>query len=123
MGKKNHWSSVTRLFNGGKQVPHFVVCVLDFVREKCAFFERKVSRMGTEVQSKMYLPGYHSVQKLSSNVGHGSWSLLHENKNLKTGQQYELFLTRPIMDGFHGRDKEQMRQTILKHELVFRHQV
>ncbi|CAB4274951.1 unnamed protein product [Prunus armeniaca] len=26
------------------------------------------------------------------------------------------------MDGFHGRDKEQMRQTILKHESVFRHQ-
>ncbi|BBH00273.1 hypothetical protein Prudu_010221 [Prunus dulcis] len=79
--------------------------------------------MGTEVQSKMYLPGYYSVQKLSSNVGHGSWSLLHENKNLKNGQQYELFLTRPIMDGFHGRDKEQMRQTILKHESVFRHQI
>ncbi|XP_021812478.1 uncharacterized protein LOC110755556 [Prunus avium] len=80
--------------------------------------------MGTEVQSKMYLPGYYSVQKLSSNVvGHGSWSLLHENKNLKNGQQYELFLTRPIMDGFHGRDKEQMRQTILKHESVFRHQL
>ncbi|KAH0973621.1 hypothetical protein GBA52_025777 [Prunus armeniaca] len=48
--------------------------------------------MGTEVQSKMYQPGYYSVQKLSSNVGHGSWSLLHENKNLKNGQQYELFL-------------------------------
>ncbi|PQP97625.1 uncharacterized protein Pyn_18229 [Prunus yedoensis var. nudiflora] len=80
--------------------------------------------MGTEVQSKMYLPGYYSVQKLSSNVvGHGSWSLLHENKNLKNGQQYELFLTRPIMDGFHGCDKEQMRQTILKHESVFRHQL
>ncbi|CAB4274946.1 unnamed protein product [Prunus armeniaca] len=79
--------------------------------------------MGTEVQSKMYQPGYYSVQKLSSNVGHGSWSLLHENKNLKNGQQYELFLTRPIMDGFHGRDKEQMRQTILKHESVFRHQL
>ncbi|KAI5340919.1 hypothetical protein L3X38_020193 [Prunus dulcis] len=79
--------------------------------------------MGTEVQSKMYLPGYYSVQKLSSNVGHGSWSLLHENKNLKNGQQYELFLTRPIMDGFHARDKEQMRQTILKHESVFRHQL
>ncbi|CAB4274963.1 unnamed protein product [Prunus armeniaca] len=71
----------------------------------------------------MYLPGYYSVQKLSSNVGHGSWSLLHENKNLRNGQQYELFLTRPIMDGFHGRDKEQMRQTILKHESVFRHQL
>ncbi|CAB4274959.1 unnamed protein product [Prunus armeniaca] len=79
--------------------------------------------MGTEVQSKMYLPGYYSVQKLSGNVGHGSWSLLHENKNLKNGQEYELFLTRPIMDGFHGCDKEQMRQTILKHESVFRHQV
>ncbi|KAM1164085.1 hypothetical protein TB2_023288 [Malus domestica] len=79
--------------------------------------------MGTEVQSKMYFPGYCSIQNLSSNVGHGSWSLLHENTNLKNGQQYEVFLTRPVIDGFHGRDEGQLRQTILKHESIFRHQV
>ncbi|TQD79769.1 hypothetical protein C1H46_034693 [Malus baccata] len=70
--------------------------------------------MGTEVQSKMYFPGYYSIQNLSSNVGHGSWSLLHENTNLKNGQQYEVFLTRPVIDGFHGRDKD---------ESIFRHQL
>ncbi|KAM1187580.1 hypothetical protein ACFX2J_023487 [Malus domestica] len=79
--------------------------------------------MGTEVQLKMYFPEYCSIQNLSSNVGHGSWSLLHENTNLKNGQQYEVFLTRPVIDGFHGHDKEQLRQTILKHETIFRHQL
>ncbi|KAM1491616.1 hypothetical protein ACFX10_023638 [Malus domestica] len=70
--------------------------------------------MGTEVQSKMYFPGYYSIQNLSSNVGHGSWSLLHENTNLKNGQQYEVFLTRPVIDGFHGRDKD---ESIFRHHL------
>ncbi|KAM1164086.1 hypothetical protein TB2_023289 [Malus domestica] len=79
--------------------------------------------MGTEVQSKMYFRGYCSIQNLSSNVGHGSWSLLHENRNLKNGQQYEVVLTRPVIDGFQGRDKEQLKQTIRKHESIFRHQV
>ncbi|KAM1358124.1 hypothetical protein ACFX14_045304 [Malus domestica] len=71
----------------------------------------------------MYFPGYYSIQNLSSAVSHGSWSLLHENRNLKNGQQYEVFLTRPVTDGFHGCDKEQLRQTILKHESIFKHQL
>ncbi|KAB2610319.1 hypothetical protein D8674_018351 [Pyrus ussuriensis x Pyrus communis] len=74
--------------------------------------------MGTEVQSKMYFPGYCSIQNLSSNVVNGSWSLLHENTNLKNGQQYEVFLTRLVIDGFHECDKVRLRQTILKHETI-----
>ncbi|KAB2613801.1 hypothetical protein D8674_036117 [Pyrus ussuriensis x Pyrus communis] len=79
--------------------------------------------MGTEVQSKMYFPGYYSIQNLSSAVSHGSWSLLHENRNLKNGQQYEVFLTRPVTDGFNRCDKKQLRQTVLKHESISKHQV
>ncbi|KAM5581301.1 hypothetical protein ABKV19_010497 [Rosa sericea] len=79
--------------------------------------------MGTEVQSKMYLPGYYSIPTLTSNAGHGGWSLLHENKTLKNGQQYDILLTRPVVDGFHRCSKEQVRQMILKHESIFKHQL
>ncbi|KAM1015458.1 hypothetical protein ACFX2I_045219 [Malus domestica] len=71
----------------------------------------------------MHFPGYYSIPNISSAVSHGSWSLLHDNRNLKNGQQYEVFLTRPVTDGFHGWHKEKLRQTILKHESIFKHQL
>ncbi|KAM1076144.1 hypothetical protein EV2_024399 [Malus domestica] len=40
----------------------------------------------------------------------------HTNRGDLNGQQYEMFLTRPVIDGFQGCDKEQLRQTILKHD-------
>lgn len=81
--------------------------------------------MGTEVQSKMYLPGCYSMKDLSNSASYGGWSLHHESKPLKNGQHYDIFLTRPIVDGFDfdGYNKEQLRQTIMKHESIFRHQV
>ncbi|KAL6135570.1 hypothetical protein ACLB2K_067797 [Fragaria x ananassa] len=79
--------------------------------------------MGTEIQSKMYLPGYYSIPTLTSNVGHGGWSLLNENKSLTNGQQYDILLTRPVVDGFHESSKEQVKQMILKHESIFKHQL
>ncbi|KAM1544659.1 hypothetical protein ACFX10_045092 [Malus domestica] len=82
-----------------------------------------IAGTGAEVQSKMHFPGYYSIPNISSAVSHGSWSLLHDNRNLKNGQQYEVFLTRPVTDGFHGWHKEKLRQTILKHESIFKHQL
>ncbi|KAH7554528.1 hypothetical protein ACOSQ2_028314 [Xanthoceras sorbifolium] len=77
--------------------------------------------MGTEVQSKMYMPGYYSLRDLNDNAGNGSWSL-HQQKKI-FGQYREFFLTRPAIDVNEGNDKEQLRQTILKHECVFKHQL
>uniref|UniRef100_A0A5B6YXA3 DUF863 domain-containing protein n=1 Tax=Davidia involucrata TaxID=16924 RepID=A0A5B6YXA3_DAVIN len=79
--------------------------------------------MGTEIQSKTYLPGYYSMKDLNNNAGSSIWGLYHEDKTLKYGQYFESFLTRPAMDGYLGYDREQLRQTILKHESIFRHQL
>ncbi|XP_007032640.2 PREDICTED: uncharacterized protein LOC18601589 [Theobroma cacao] len=73
--------------------------------------------MGTEVHSNMQLPGYYSLRNLNGNTGNVGWPLHHENRN--SGQFNDLFLTRLAM----GYDKEQMRQTILKHDSIFRHQL
>ncbi|KAA8530407.1 hypothetical protein F0562_005116 [Nyssa sinensis] len=79
--------------------------------------------MGTEIQSKTYLPGYYSMKDLNDNVGNSLWGLYHEEKTLKNGQYHESFFPRPAIDGYLGYDKEQLRQTILKHESIFRHQL
>ncbi|PON65984.1 hypothetical protein PanWU01x14_112110 [Parasponia andersonii] len=81
--------------------------------------------MGTEVESKMYLPGYYSSKDIGNNAGYGGWSLHHESNTLKNGQHYGIFLSKPTLDGvdYDAYDKEKLRQTIMKHESIFRHQV
>ncbi|KAF4390801.1 uncharacterized protein LOC115701583 [Cannabis sativa] len=82
--------------------------------------------MGTEVQSKMYLPGYYSTKDISNNkASYGGWSLHHESSSSKNGQHYAMFSSKPAMEGmdYYACDKEKLRQTILKHESILRHQV
>lgn len=79
--------------------------------------------MGTEVEPKMYLPGYYTLRDLDDNVGNGSWSVHNESRTSKNGQYYDILLTSPAIDGYPGYDKEQLKQTILKHEYIFKHQV
>ncbi|GLU10975.1 hypothetical protein SLE2022_277490 [Rubroshorea leprosula] len=75
--------------------------------------------MGTEVQLKMHFPGYYSLRDLNHDTGKVSWPLHHENKNFEL--YHNFFSTRPAID--IGCDKEQLRQTILKQESIFRHQL
>lgn len=51
------------------------------------------------------------------------WLLNHENKSRKRSQCTDSVLSSQPIDGFLECDKEKMRQTILKHETVFRHQL
>lgn len=103
---------------------YLVFCLLHSISKPIlAMFIELIAGMGTEIQSKMYLPGYYSIPTLTSNVGHGGWSLLNENKSLTNGQQYDILSMRPVVDGFHESSKEQVRQMILKHESIFKHQV
>ncbi|KAG6720957.1 hypothetical protein I3842_03G088100 [Carya illinoinensis] len=81
--------------------------------------------MGAEVQCKMYLQGYYSLKDLDNNAGKGTWPLHQEQKILRSGQpQYQdMFLTRPDIHRYEEYEKELLRQTILKHETIFRHQL
>ncbi|KAL8251217.1 hypothetical protein R6Q59_034910 [Mikania micrantha] len=82
--------------------------------------------MGAKVQSKTYFPG--SVTDLNKGFHNGVWDLYHDDKNHKipipgNSQHYDYFLTTQAMDGYTGYAKEQIRQTILKHESIFKHQL
>lgn len=81
--------------------------------------------MGTEVQSKMYLPGYYSAKDISNSAGYVGWSLHHESNSLKNGQHCGILLSKPTLDGvdYDVYNKEKLRETIMKHETIFRNQV
>ncbi|PSS30480.1 Cell wall protein [Actinidia chinensis var. chinensis] len=79
--------------------------------------------MGTEIQAKSYFSGSGSIRDLKDSAGSGIWALYREHNALKNEQYYNSFLTRPNLDGYMMYDREQLRQTILKHESIFRHQL
>ncbi|XP_009794349.1 uncharacterized protein LOC107781897 [Nicotiana tabacum] len=79
--------------------------------------------MGTKIQCKTYLPGFCSMSDLNSNGTNIPWLVNHENKSRKRNQCTDSFLSPQPIDGYFECDKEKVRQTILKHEIVFRHQL
>ncbi|XP_057976148.1 uncharacterized protein LOC131163565 isoform X2 [Malania oleifera] len=79
--------------------------------------------MGAEVHCKAFLPGYYSMMDLNMDGSNGGWPFYHDDRTLKGGQPYNVFLPRPTMDGCLGYEKELLRQTIMKHESTFRNQL
>ncbi|KAL1809601.1 hypothetical protein ACET3Z_026591 [Daucus carota] len=77
--------------------------------------------MATKLHSKAYFPGYYSRDL--SNAGNGMWALYDEGKSFQNEQVNDSFLASSTVDRYIGYNKEKVRQTILKHELVFREQL
>ncbi|KAJ6753103.1 hypothetical protein OIU74_027876 [Salix koriyanagi] len=77
--------------------------------------------MGTEFLYKMYMPGYNSTKDLDDSSGNGSWPSHHENKAYE--QHHGMLAANPEINRYSGYDKEHLRQTILRQENTFRHQV
>nr|GEX44604.1 hypothetical protein [Tanacetum cinerariifolium] len=79
--------------------------------------------MATKVQSKTYFPS--SMMDLNNGLCNGMWDL-YRNERTSVSERslrYDPFLMRQQMDGCTGYSKEQMKQTILKQDSIFRHQV
>ena len=102
--------------------PSYFFTIKCFLNTNFLFLEL-IAGMGTEVQSKMYIPSYYSMRDVNDDASNSGWSRHHENKALMNGQYYDLFLPRQTVEGYLGYEKEQLRQTILRHESIFRHQV
>ncbi|KAF8378756.1 hypothetical protein HHK36_030105 [Tetracentron sinense] len=79
--------------------------------------------MGTKVQCKSYFPGYYSMRDLNEDANSGSWPSYYEDRTLNSGQYYNSCLPRPPTDVYSGHDKEVLKQTMLKHEDIFKNQV
>lgn len=80
-----------------------------------------VAGMGTKLHSKAYFPGYYSRDL--SNAGNGMWAVFDDGKSFQNGQVNDSFLASSTVDRYIGYNKEKVRQTILKHESVFREQL
>ncbi|KAK4477590.1 hypothetical protein RD792_016826 [Penstemon davidsonii] len=71
--------------------------------------------MGTQIQANAFLRDYQYTNSMKS--------LYHDNSIVKNGQHPDS-LTSPIyQNGYFGYDTEIVRQTIIKHELIFKNQV
>lgn len=79
--------------------------------------------MATKVQSKTCFSS--SMMDLNNGLCNGMWDLYRNGMTsvAERSQCYDPFLMRQQMDGCTGYSKEQMKQTILKQDSIFRHQV
>lgn len=123
VGKLKHLIYVNLLLNLVNFYCSSFLFTINVFFSTCFLFFELIAGMGTEVQSKMYIPSYYSMRDVNDDASNSGWSLHHENKSLMNGQYYDLFLTRQTVEGYLGFEKEQLRQTILRHESIFRHQV
>ncbi|KAK1296380.1 hypothetical protein QJS10_CPB15g01309 [Acorus calamus] len=76
--------------------------------------------MGTKVESKNYLPGYYTMRDFGADANSRSWSFYYND--LRSMQHYNGFASTSV-DGYPEDDKELLKQTMLKHETIFRNQV
>lgn len=81
--------------------------------------------MGTQIlHSKRYSTGYCSIWGPNAIVSNDIWSVYHEDKAPKNGQYGDSLLSGQVtVNGSIEYNKEKVRQTILKHESMFRHQL
>ncbi|XP_057509347.1 uncharacterized protein LOC130791981 isoform X2 [Actinidia eriantha] len=79
--------------------------------------------MGTKVHCKSYLPGYCSMRDLNEDSSSSNWPLFSGDKPLANGQYYNSFLPRTVTNAYPEGDKDALKQTMLEHEAVFKHQV
>lgn len=75
------------------------------------------------MQCKSYLPGYYSVRDLNEDPNNCSWPLYYGDKPLPNTQYYNGFLPRAPIDAYQGYGKDAVKQTMLKHEAIFKNQV
>ncbi|CAH9099499.1 unnamed protein product [Cuscuta epithymum] len=82
--------------------------------------------MGTKIQCKTVLPSFYSVKDIDGSMSNGMCLLNNKDEQMmKFGQKhFDLFSLQLPTDGyFESYEKEMVRQTILKHESTFRHQL
>ncbi|CAI9109771.1 OLC1v1009669C4 [Oldenlandia corymbosa var. corymbosa] len=83
-----------------------------------------VAGMGAEIHPKRDSNGYYSIWGLHQDAKNDIWSVYQENRPQKNGQCLETTLPWNLkLDGSLEYDKEKMKQTILRHESTFRHQL
>ncbi|MQL87407.1 hypothetical protein Taro_019945, partial [Colocasia esculenta] len=106
----------------GKRELPWKTCAACWVPGSCGLYCRilRGRRMGTKVHCKSYLPGYYSMRNINENPN-SSWPRYYEDRTLN-GQFCNGFSPRPLNE-YLDYDKEALKQTMLRHEEIFRKQV
>lgn len=97
--------------------------LLDFVHRIKHILIWLAAGMGTEVQFKMFFPGYCFTEDINDKAGNRSLQLSCDNSTLKNGNQLNGFSRWPTSYIHFKCEKEELRKMILKQESIFRHQV
>ncbi|XP_022131616.1 uncharacterized protein LOC111004745 isoform X2 [Momordica charantia] len=79
--------------------------------------------MGTKVQCKSSLPGFHPMRELSNDSNSHSWHLFYGERTFTNSQYHNVFLPRASANGYLGDDKDVVKQKMLEHEAIFKNQV
>uniref|UniRef100_A0A7N0UJM0 Uncharacterized protein n=1 Tax=Kalanchoe fedtschenkoi TaxID=63787 RepID=A0A7N0UJM0_KALFE len=79
--------------------------------------------MGTKVQYKSYLPGYHPMGELNDDSNSRTWPVYYGDKPSSNGQFHDPYSQRTIADGYFGYHTEAVKQKMLEHEATFKRQV
>ncbi|XP_031491773.1 uncharacterized protein LOC116258644 [Nymphaea colorata] len=78
--------------------------------------------MGAKVQCNTYLPGYYHMRDLNDDTRSTICSQFYDDRMMKSGPFCNGFMQQS-RDGYSEYDKEVLKQTMLKHEAIFRKQV
>ncbi|GAB4840086.1 hypothetical protein Ancab_020797 [Ancistrocladus abbreviatus] len=79
--------------------------------------------MGTKVQFDNYWAGYYSMRDLSHDSNGGSWPTYYGDHGFPNPQFCYGFSPGGISDSYLGYNRDIVKQTMLKHEAIFKNQV
>ncbi|XP_022843675.1 uncharacterized protein LOC111367169 isoform X2 [Olea europaea var. sylvestris] len=79
--------------------------------------------MGTKIQANTCLPQCYSVMDIDGNSSNYTKSVYQDDQLLRNGQYHYLPMSEKSSNGYFKYDLEVARQTILKHESIFRNQL
>ena len=63
------------------------------------------------------------MRDLNEDYSSSNWPLFYGDKPLADGKYYNSLLPRNVTNAYPGDDKDALKQTMLEHEAVFKHQV
>lgn len=72
---------------------------------------------------RSYLPGYYSMRDLNEDSSSSNWPMFYGDRASANGQYCNGFYPSTVTNSYTGYEKYALKQTMLEHEAVFKHQV
>ncbi|KAL2499906.1 Uncharacterized protein Adt_25456 [Abeliophyllum distichum] len=112
-----------RLPTEGSEFPLYLSSFYSAVKFWNFYFRKEFGGMGTEIQANACRTPYYSAMDLDGNSSNCPKSVYQDDQSVKNGQYHHLPMSEQSTNGYLKYDIEVVRQTILKHESIFRNQL